>query len=117
MLLRDRLANANLVRPKPPICRGASPIQRFHNRRRRDLRLGRLRLLFHGLGLNLLFLGGGLANIFRHERPDLVQIDSGFVKLILLVVEVADTFLTEVTGMTDKRRDLTKKGVLTISRS
>ena len=42
-----------------PVCRGAS-LQRLNDGRRRDLRFGRLRLLYRGLGLNLLFLGGGL---------------------------------------------------------
>lgn len=43
--------------------------------------------------------GGGFASFLRHEGPDLVEIDGGFEILIPLEVEVALTFLTEVTGM------------------
>ena len=42
---------------------------------------------------------GGLASFLRHEIPELVHVDGGFVKLILLQVEVALALLSEVTGV------------------
>jgi hypothetical protein len=58
---------------------------------------------------------GGFAGFLRHEGPDLVEVDGRFEILIPLEVEMALSFLTEVTGMAVT--GLSKKGVLTISRS
>lgn len=72
---------------------------------------------FDDINNNSFVLSGGLASFLRHEGPQLVQVESWFVILILLVMEVALTLLTEVARVTDKNEKLAKKGVLTISRS
>lgn len=44
----------------------------------------------------------GLTSLLRDKRPELVDVDNGNVVLILLVVEVTHTDLTEVTRVTKR---------------
>ena len=50
-------------------------------------------------------LGRGLACLLGHEGPQLVNIHRGLVVLVLLVVEVSLTILTEVARMAAQRKE------------
>ena len=76
-----------------------------------------LTYIFDDINNNSFVSGRSFAGCLRHEAPQLVQVESRFVLLIPLQVEMTDTTLSEVARVTRIKRISDQKGVLTISQS